>query len=241
MGGIRMRLLVTPKLEDPAAGHNVQVELINTTQNAISLRLTRPWGDSKGGIEAELEAAVSIESYPPIQPWLGQVAMRGKGEASPECSLKPGQTLSLSWRTPARRLKNQVANPLEIQNPDFTQDGLYSVHATLAVTVAGQPLLLRSNEQLVAIGGSRELPKHTYGRLWWAVEESKKAELSLGSQHKIAVGDRFLIHTGTIGWTWTLTITSVKDDRSEGTLVPSQETPKLPFPVWGAYAALIEK
>jgi hypothetical protein len=35
MGGIRMRLLVTPKLEDPAAGHNVQVDLINTTQNAF--------------------------------------------------------------------------------------------------------------------------------------------------------------------------------------------------------------
>jgi hypothetical protein len=236
-----MRLVVAPTVEDPAAGHKVQVDLINTTQNGVSFRLTRAWGDLKDGIESALEAAVSIESYPPIQPWLGQVRMPPKGEASPECTLSPGQTLSLSWRTPVRRLKNQVANPLEVQNPEFTQDGLYSVHATLAVTVAGQPLLLRSNEQLVAIGGSKGLPKHTYGRLWWAVEESKKAELSLGSQHKIAVGDRFLIQTGTIGWTWTLTITSVKDDRSEGTLVPSQETPKLPFPVWGAYAALIEK
>jgi hypothetical protein len=238
-GGIRMRLLVTPQPSEKVEGYGVQVDLINTTREAIPLRLTRPWSRTEDGIEARLEAAVSIESYPPIEPWLGQV-MADRGEKSvPEYNLAGGQTLSLKWETTGRHLKNRVTDPLEVQNPEFTENGLYSIHATLAVTAAGHPLLLRSNEQLVAFGGSRELPKHTYGQLRWAEEGSRKAELNLGSQHKIAPGDRFLIQTGTISWTWTLTITKVEDDRSEGTLVPSQEDRPLPFPRSGSFAALI--
>jgi hypothetical protein len=102
-------------------------------------------------------------------------------------------------------------------------------------------VLLRSNEQLIPIGGSRELPKHTYGPLWGAYEETKTAMLGLGSLHKIAMGDRFLIHTGTIGMTWTLTLTKVEADRSMGTLEPARTDPTPVFPRQGWNATLIPK
>jgi hypothetical protein len=240
--GLRMRLLVT--LSGPGApeGYGVQVDLINTTPDAITFRAHRPSSRIEGGVEARLEAAVSIESYPAIQPWLGQVMADREGSTpEPEYTLPAGETLSLKWQTVGRHLKNRVTNPLEVQNPEFTEDGLHSMHATLVVRAGGHPVLLRSNEQLVRVGGSAQLPKHTYAPIWWTDEKTRTAELSLGSQHKVAPGDRFIVHTGTIGMTWTLTITKVEDDRSLGSLAPSQETPLPRFPSPGAFAGLIRK
>jgi hypothetical protein len=240
-GGLRMRLLVASAAQQGTEGYRVQVDLINVTRDKIAVRPSRPWSRTEGGIEAHLEAAVSIESYPAIEPWLGQV-MADRGEKSPpEYTLAAGETLSLKWQTSRRHLKNLVTNPLEVQNPEFAENGLYSIHATLGVMAGGHPVILRSNEQLVAFGGSLGLPKHTYGQVRWSEEKSRSAELNLGSQHKVTVGDRFLIQTGTIGWTWTLTISKVEDDTSTGSLAPSQENPPLPFPRWGSFAALISK
>jgi hypothetical protein len=58
---------------------------------------------------------------------------------------------------------------------------------------------------------------------------------------KIVPGDRFLIQSGNIGLTWTLTITNVQSDWSIGTLEPSRENPAPVFPSRGASAALIPK
>jgi hypothetical protein len=41
--------------------------------------------------------------------------------------------------------------------------------------------------------------------------------------------------------TWTLTFTKVEDDRSFGSLAPSQVNPLRRFPSPGAFAALIRK
>ena len=104
---------------------------------------------------------------------------------------------------------------------------------SIVVGTAGRSVLLRSNEQLVPIGGSRESPKHTYGPLWGADEGTKTATLGLGSLHKIVPGDRFLIHSGIIGMTWTLTITQVEADHSIGTLEASRVNPAPSFPQRG--------
>jgi hypothetical protein len=134
-----------------------------------------------------------------------------------------------------------VSNPLEVQNPEFSENGLYSVHASIVIGVAERSVQLRSKEQLVPIGGSRELPKHTYGALWDARVETKTATLGLGSLHKIVPGDRFLIHSGIIGMTWTLTITKVEANHSTGTLEPARVNPTPAFPRQGWNAALIPK
>jgi hypothetical protein len=165
----------------------------------------------------------------------------GGGSAEPEYTLKPGEILSVKWHTTGRHLKNKVSNPLEVQNPEFIQNGLHSVHASIVIMTAGREVRVRSNEQLVPIGGSREAPKHTCGPLWWTDEQTKTATLGLGSLDQIVPGDRFLIQSGGIGWTWTLTIIKVETGQSTGTLEPSRVNPTPTFPSRGTYAALIQK
>jgi hypothetical protein len=239
-GGLRLRLLVSPKPEGGREGYDVRIDLVNVSPKPIVLRAAWWSRERGGGFPEYLEAATSIESWPAFEPWLGQTMVRAEDSTpQPEYTLKPAETLSRSWHTQGRHLKNTVDNPLEVQNPEFTQDGLHAVHATVLLAVAGRPVLLRSNEQLVPIGGRRELPKHTYGPLWAADEKTRTARLGLGSVQKIVPGDRFLIHSGIIGMTWTLTITNVEADVSSGTLVPVQENPAPRFPQWGQNAALL--
>jgi hypothetical protein len=63
----------------------------------------------------------------------------------------------------------------------------------------------------------------------------------MGTLEQVARGDQFLIHTGILGQTWTLTITDVQTDHSTGTLEPSQKEPMPVFPRTGFHAALILK
>ena len=239
--GLRLRLVVAPHPEGGKQGYDVQVDLISVSREAILLRASH-WRSARheGGFREYLEAAVSIESYPAIEPWLGQVMEPLQGTTGePEYALKPSATLSLNWQTTGRHLKNSVSNPLEVQNPEFAQDGLYSVHVSIVLLAGDGSVRLRSNEQLVPMGGSREAPKHTYGPLRWVDENSKTARLGLGSLDKIVPGDRFCIQSGIIGKTWTLTIKSVDANDSTGTLEPSQVNPAPAFPLRGAYAAII--
>lgn len=168
-GGLRLRLVVTSP-EGGKAGYDVQIDLMSVRREVIPLRANH-WRSARqeGGFQEYLEAAVSIESYPAIEPWLGQVASPPEGTTPElEYALKPDETLSLKWHTSGRHLKNSVSNPLEVQNPEFTENGLHSVHASIVIMAAGRSVRLRSNEQLVSIGGSHEAPKHTYGPLCWA-------------------------------------------------------------------------
>jgi hypothetical protein len=234
-----MRLVVSPHAEGGKEGYDVRVDLLNTTKQDITLRAGWPYDTDKGDVKDYIEAATSIEAYPALAPWLGQVMAGHRTSPEPEHVLKAGKVLSVSWHADGRRLKNRVTDPLAVANPEFLFPGLYSVHATLLISRAERALFLRSNEQLVPIGGSRELPKHTCGPLWWTDEKTKTAALGLGSLHKVVPGDRFLIHTGMIGITWTLTITKVEAGHSTGGLEPSRVNPAPAFPRWGAFAALI--
>jgi hypothetical protein len=240
-GGLRLRLQVIPSPESGNEGYDVQVDLISVSQKPIPLRMDSWPPLHEGSFKDYLEAAVSIESNPAIEPWLGQVGAAPEGTTPAEYTLKPGETLSLKWHTTGRHLKNNVSNPLKVQNPEFAENGLYSVHASLVIGVARRTVLLRSNEQPVPIGGSREMPKFTYGPLWDTDEKTRTAMLGLGSLQKIVPGDRFLIHTGYIGWTWKLRITKVEADHSFGTLEPSILNSTNVFPARGSNAALIRK
>ena len=83
-------------------------------------------------------------------------------------------------------------------------------------------ILLRSNEQLVPIGGSRELPRHTFGKVAWVNTNQNKAMIDLGLQQKIEVGDRFRVYTGRIGY-WDLKITKLSLTTAEESLQPINE------------------
>jgi hypothetical protein len=240
-GGLRLRFLVGPSPQDGKEGYDVQIDLISAGLESIQLRIDSWPRLHDGGFKEYLEAAVSIESYPAIEPWLGQVMSEPKGTPPSQYTLKPGETLSLKWHTTGRHLKNNVSNPLEVQNPEFIESGLYLVHASLVIGVAERSVLLRSNEQLVPIGDNHELPKFAYGPLWDVDEKTKTAMLGLGARQKVMPGDQFLIGTRNMGMTWTLTITKVEFDHSFGTLEPSQKNPTPAFPMPGWNATLIPK
>ena len=51
-----------------------------------------------------------------------------------------------------------------VQNPEFPQPGLYSVHAKVAAVLDTGTVLLRSNEALVSVDKSEALPKRAHSR-----------------------------------------------------------------------------
>jgi hypothetical protein len=215
-GGMRMRLAVSPCLRGGKEGYDVRLDLINTSKQPIAL--TGNWrNEDNGDIEAYLEAATSIECVPEIAPWIGGVAEGQRKLPQPSKVVAAGETLSLSWETQGRHLKNRVTNPNDVQDPTFKYDGLYSVHATLDVITDKGTVRLRSNEQLVSAGGSMAMPKYTHGPLWTVDREKKTALLGLGSLHKVEVGDEFEIGSPK-GKHWKLTITQVQEKMSIGKL-----------------------
>ncbi len=218
-GGLRLRLVIAPRIEAGQEGYAVRVEAVNVAKRAITLRAGWWHETEQGDVKDYIEAATSIESYPAIAPWVGQVMAGHRQSPQPEQVLKAGEMLSVRWQTSGRRLKNRVTDPNAVQNPEFAAPGLYSVHAMVTILTGDGAVLLRSNEQLVSFGGSRENPKHTFGKLWRADENTKTAMLGLGSLHKIERGDQFLIRTGMLDF-WKLTITEVSPESSTGRLEP---------------------
>jgi hypothetical protein len=192
------------------------LELRNVSDHAITLR-TGWRGDDPGGVAEYLEAATSIECVPAIAPWIGGVRDARRSLPQPERLLADGDVLVVEWQTDGRKLKNRVTNPSDVQNPEFPFPGLYAVHATLEVITSDETVLLRSNEQLVSLGGSQSQPRHTVGPLLSVDGERKTAVLGLGSLHKVEPGDRFDIGSPK-GMHWRLTVTEVRPHHSLGTL-----------------------
>lgn len=215
-------------------GYDVRLDLLNVSDRDIILRANWRQQENDGNLEVYLEAATSIETYPPIAPWIGQVQEGRRVSPQPERVLKAGEVLSLRWQTRGPQLKNGVSDPNAVQNPQFPTPGLYSVHATIVVHTPRGLVRLRSNEQLVPAGGSREMPKHTFGQLGEVDAAAKTATVNLGSLHKIKPGDQFRIRTGMLDY-WRLTITHVQPEFSSGRLEPepmpaesSKRTPNVP-------------
>ena len=243
-GGLRMKLIVSPV----KSGLEVRVEIENVSDRPITMKGSW-WHDSSDGDFADyIAAALSIETWPAITPWMGQTMAGDRTKPQPEQSLDSGKTWSTTWKTDGKRLKSHVTDPLSVHNPKFPFPGLYSVHGSLRITTTDdingeQKLMLRSNEQLVSVGDSKAAPKHTYGHLWGANEEDKTASLSLGQLQQIKVGDEFEIVTG-MGESWKLTITKVYPDGSSGKLDPLRKRAqdrRPPFPKRGDEATLILK
>lgn len=214
-GGLRLRLVAVPRNDEGKEGYDVRVDLLNVSKRAIMLRAG--WAhDDAGGLKDYVEAATSIESVPAILRWRGEVLERQRTSPQPEQVLEAGMVLSVRWQTEGRRLKNRVTNPNDVQNPEFPFPGLYSVHATINVITSEGTVPLRSNEQLVPVGGSRAMPKYTLGRLSQVEADGKTAMVDLGSRHKIEPGDQFQ-HLSKLAH-WKLTVTKVEAGYSMGNL-----------------------
>ncbi|MGI8980423.1 MAG: hypothetical protein ACR2FY_14440 [Pirellulaceae bacterium] len=185
-GGLRLRLVATPRSAENKEGFAVRIDLVNASQRTITVQAG--WeDDDSGSVKDYFETATSIECVPALPPWIGGVQAKVGGRSSPQPThvLKSGETLSASWQTSGRQLKNRVSDPTVVQNPTFPFPGLYSVHASVDFITSEGTVRLRSNEQLVAVGGSRAMPRHTYGPLWSINGEQKTATLGLGSLHKL--------------------------------------------------------
>lgn len=186
-----------------------------------------------GDLKDYIEAATSIECVPPILPWSGGVPEVQRRLPQPERLLEAGEVLSVSWRTQGRRLKNRVAEPSEVQNPEFPFPGLYAVHASIDVITSERVVNLRSNEQLVQVGGSRAMPKYTFGHLLAVDESGTTAVLDLGSRHKVEPGDQFMHLSKQTPWK--LTVTKVSRGHSWGQIeLLSPNTARPPLPGMGA-------
>ncbi len=250
-GGLRLRLIVATEARDGNDTFSVQVDLVNTTDRPILLTADWPYDAGKGDFRDYLEASVSIETYPPIERWLGQTMAPHRTAPQPRYELQAKSTLTLNWQAGDRRLKNRVVRPLDVQNPQFPTDGLYSVHAVAVVRTPDGDVLLRSNEQQVPIGGSQQVPRHTVASVSYVNAEARTANLSLGTLHKISIGDRFLIATpnflGDPNYGWRLTVASTNPTECTGTLTPADHrgrdapSTKPRLPERGAIATLIAK
>ena len=225
-GGLRLRLIVAPRA-GAAGGYDVRLDLLNESARAVTLR--SDWRNRDVGDVGEyLEAALNVECVPPVAPWVGGVMVSRRELPQAEHALAAGETLTVRWQTDKSVLKRRVSNPHEAQNPTFPFPGLYSVHGTLDVVTADGTVRLRSNEQLVPVGGSRAMPKYTYGTLRHVDGATKTAILGLGSMHQARVGDRFEIGHSK-GMHWRLTLTDVRRADADGTLELLTRSPHPPY------------
>lgn len=230
--GLRLRLAIAPHPDAATEGYDVRLDLLNVS--ADDTVLTAEWlhESDHGDLKDYIEASTSIESYPEVAPWVGGVELEPRVSPQPEYVLKADEVLSIRWQTQGRKLKNSVSDPNRVQNPTFPFPGQYAIHATLKINANGRTAFLRSNEQLIAVGGSGQLSKHTYGTcdlLGFIIGGAEVADpllgrregafLQLGALHKIEPGDEFRITASKVDF-WKLIITRVFPEHSIGRLEP---------------------
>jgi hypothetical protein len=213
-GGLRLRFTVRSLPRSGEEAFDVQLDIINTTEKPITL-LTGWESTEPGDVKQYLTAAANIETTPRLARLRGATGfLAERTEPQKQQVLGPQETLTLQWQTARRTLKNESL--FFSANPEFTQPGLYSVHVNLNVITGSGTIRLRSNEQLVSIGGSRSQPKATCSEILKVSPDRSKAEIDLGTFDKVAVGDRFDISSKL--FSWRLTITEVGENSCAGTL-----------------------
>jgi hypothetical protein len=237
-GGMRLRLRVTPASNAANDVYEVRLDLINVMTHPIKLIAGWRYDTDKGDFKDYLEAAVSIETVPPIAPWLGQTWIGERKTPQPTYEMQPNSTLSLKWSSPKRQLKSKVSDPIEIQNPYFPNDGLYEIHAAVTLQTANGPVFLRSNAQQISVAGSEKMPKYTFGRIRVYSETNRSVILDLGSAQGVSKGDQFLILTGLININWRFTVTNVGPTYSLGSIAEDSPKAESHFPKSGAMAIL---
>ena len=223
VAGLRLRFLVETRRTDSGDEFQVRLDLINVTDSPV--RLSADWPNHlKGDFREYMEGAASMRTHPDITLWGIQVMSIRQPAPRAEHILAAGGTLSVEW-TSKGRLKNRVINPNSNRNPSFPSDGLYGVHAELLLNVETEPVdtkrevspsdegeiirrpvLLRSNEQLVSVGGSNRAPKTAIAIVQNVSDDLRSGQISVGSIDGIEPGDGFLARTG-MGVFWKLTVT----------------------------------
>jgi hypothetical protein len=216
--GLRLRLVVTPDAKSGKEGYDVRLDLLNSSKQDITLRANWWYEADKGDVKDYLEGSVGIDAFPPCAIPGAQVPIGNRTSPQPRLVLKAGKVLPMSWHADGRRLKSREYAPSFAHNPELPFPGLYSVVATLKINRGDHDILLRSNEQLVPVGGSRAAPKFTRGPLWETSPTNQTARLGLGSLQQVEVDDEFRIEIGRMQ-VWKLTITNVAPESSYGRLV----------------------
>jgi len=226
-GGLRLRLLVAPSGATSKDAYSVRADLINVTDNPLIVSALWAYDGDKGDFKDYFESALSIETEPQIVFFGIQVMADHRIKPQPTVVIPANGSVSVEWKSSGRRLKNKLTLPLEVMNPYFPTEGLFSVHAELKVAVSGsgKPALLRSNEQLVPVGGSSRAPKASSATVIGIAPERNQATLDQGALHGVEAGDEFLVRTG-MGDFWLLTVTSVQDRWSAALMKISDK----PFP-----------
>lgn len=226
-GGLRLRLLVVSSGDASKDTYSVRADLINVTDNPLTVSALWAYDGDTGDFNDYFESALSIETEPRIVFFGIQVMADHRIKPQPTVVIPPNGSVSVEWKSSGRRLKNKLTLPLEVMNPYFPTEGLFSIHAELKVAVSGseKPVLLRSNEQLVPIGGSSRAPKASSATVIGIAPERNQATLDQGALNGVEAGDNFLVRTG-MGDFWLLTVTHVQDRWSTASMKISDK----PFP-----------
>src|SRR4051794_32856818 len=100
-GGMRLRLVVTPRADAGKEGYDVKIDLLNVSRQPITVKAHWRNESDVGDVKDYLEAATSIECVPAVAPWIGGV-QQGQRKDQPQQVLKPGEVLSANWHTDGR-------------------------------------------------------------------------------------------------------------------------------------------
>jgi len=66
--GLRLRLVITPTGGTGKEGYDVRIEVLNVSEQDLTLRAAWMYENDDGDLQDYLAAAASIESYPTIEP-----------------------------------------------------------------------------------------------------------------------------------------------------------------------------
>jgi len=221
-GGLCLRLIMRNHLEKKNDSRTIRLELLNPSDEPKTLVGQWEYEESSGDYATWLRHVAEFTTFPEVM--TDDAGTEGNKRTSPQPTheIKPGGMLAVEWEENGRILKEPDDSGSDHFNkaPTLPSEGTYLVRASvLVVTPKGQRILLPSNEQPVIIGGRRTLPKYAVGRLLSSNEDTKTAELRLGSDQRIEAGDLFTLHSPDVkGVAWRLRITKVKTWRCEGAL-----------------------
>jgi hypothetical protein len=200
-----------------------------------------------------------------MMPDLSQVAGSPRHLAQPEYTLNANETLAIEWTTRGRKIRTDsptfpldglysvhasirlcLADAKQARRTALNRAELADTGRSFTKGVddseARNTIFLRSNEQLVPIGGSRAKPKNTMGRII-AVGHSGAA-IDLGAMHKVQIGDQFRVYSKYKAHQWILTIRQVMLNESAGVLEPvpsSRAKPDISYLKPGDLAELLLK
>lgn len=236
--GLRLRLSIETLKEGTAPDWNVRLELLNVRKAPVVLVGQWPYEEDTGDYAAFLRSTVSLLSYPEVEPESAQTAGRSRESPQPQQEIKPGASLVVQWQAKGRCLKANLSEAINTA-PSFPSDGLYGVRAKIVVVTKDKHrVLLTSNEQQVAVGGSRQMPKYAVARIVSADAAQKAVTIDVGADHKIAEGDVFSIRWG-LQASWRLRVAEVGPWYAEGPVetvhrADGPDVPRFPQVNWGA-------